>query len=390
MKNLSAPVTSLLALLVLTASASASPVKVAAQGDDAVTTNLDAAVTFVEVFSSDDMSAPAPTTGTAFCIRSDATYSYFLTAEHVVQGSTHLRLTRYDPDAEVLPNPMVFREGPNSDLAVIRVARGYIHVIRLDPTIQAPTSPIESAGFPASIVALINKGTIAPKPSYAIGTVQNFYKTDDFMLFGVDGDIEHGSSGGPLLKPGTDDAVGVVVSKDENPDKVNYALAVLPVVKPFLIASNMGSLIQNTVSNPIAGSWQSTGQFSASTNFGGPPYCYYSTRMRVESLTLAINSSGVTSAFLQAGMDETLVPPCPYPAIPANDQLFDLISGAVTGNSVDLAFRGKPGNEPLTNAQFHGTLDATGMLQGEVIFHRVDSAPTLNWTVPISVALSRT
>ena len=162
--------------------------------------------------------------GTAFCIWSTPSESYFLTNAHVVKGTSAPRLklefTGALASGRVVYHPTSTYE---SDLAVIVVGVGNVPFLTLEPDQPPVGQPIGIAGYPSLMVGLVLKQdprTI--QPSGHFGRIAATNLPGDYIEF--DAKADHGNSGGPLFDAATGLVYGVVtlgVPSDTSPAVVN-------------------------------------------------------------------------------------------------------------------------------------------------------------------------
>jgi TIR domain len=139
----------------------------------------------------------------------------------------------------------------------------------------------------------------------------------------------------------------------------------------------------NGCSSPICGNWQGTGS-TASTQFGGSPYCTYAVSLEKPALSISIDEFGqVSQANLVLTMVETIVGSCPY--APLGTQPHSYQGGGTTnGANVMLELNPAPGNKPSALAKFTGAV-VNGRLVGTLTVHRTYNAAILAWTVESSI-----
>ncbi len=180
-----------------------------------------------------DKTGQLVTEGTAFCISSDGTRSYFLTANHVLtdendEPAQHLVmiLARDMNDAHPHRYPVsIVRESPDPDLAVVSVEVPGIQHVRLSPTLPAVGDDVAIAGFPytESVMWGAVFGGRGPMlnhrfpreltPSMHRGAVSALHGGSYYIQY--DALTDNGNSGGPLFDPVTGDVFGVVQASVE-------------------------------------------------------------------------------------------------------------------------------------------------------------------------------
>ena len=339
--------------------------------------------------------------GTAFAISSDSQGTYLLTDRHVVLGAKSLRIETHSPTHTIAAAQVwdISRDG-EADLAIIKVSNMRMKPLVFSTSAENDGNGIVAASYPAAIEDYFDATSALPQPVIdsnasitAIGGTR----------FVVNGQLDDGSSGGPLLVKSTYHVAGIVLSKSDD-GRFVWGLRGDMVILPYLndLKKRKKLSFDTTATlvpadNDVQGNWTS-GEFSGSSNFGGAPFCNYQVTMTVRKFAFVVAHGTVSRAVLVAHFREIALPDpkCPWATLPENDQTFLLANGSVSGTRVDLSFHGISTNQPLSNASFGGTLDAAGDLPGTMSFRRVDAqkdwlnAPVLiNWTVQYPVFLKR-
>ena len=160
--------------------------------------------------------------GTGFCIWSNASKSYFLTNQHVIEGASEvlLRLQAFElPRSKALVKGRVYPRGSlylefgmhdpslNQDLAVIVVDVGRVPYITFQVDQPKAGRAIGIAGFPSFRFEPPNN-TQSVSPSVHFGTVNSLPGTSSYLEF--DAVADHGNSGGPMFDRTTGLVYGVV------------------------------------------------------------------------------------------------------------------------------------------------------------------------------------
>ncbi|GAC1502155.1 MAG: hypothetical protein NVS1B14_06810 [Vulcanimicrobiaceae bacterium] len=173
------------------------------------------------------------TEGTAFCISSDGTRSYFLTANHVLTDENdapakHLVMILARDTNDVRPHryPVtIVRQSADPDLALVSIEVPNIQHVRLSPTLPAIGDDIAIAGFPytESVMWGAVFGGRGPMldhrfpreltPSMHRGAVSALHGGSYYIQY--DALTDTGNSGGPLFDPSTGDVFGVVQASIE-------------------------------------------------------------------------------------------------------------------------------------------------------------------------------
>ena len=179
--------------------------------------------------------------GTAFCIGSDESDSYFLTNSHVVPDSADLVLL-VPMNAGSSSNPVdatvMFRDS-RRDVAIVQA-----HVPRVPVVIFASKAPSEGqsiaiAGFPDVQIRLFF-ARMGLTPSMHLGSVNAI--TGNGSLVEFDATTDHGNSGGPLFDPSTGAVYGlvtyVVPSQQSVAVQNNFAISVQELW-PFISSSKV-------------------------------------------------------------------------------------------------------------------------------------------------------
>ena len=179
-------------------------------------------------------------TGTAICIGSDESDSYFLTNSHVAL------------DGQIVVVPMntwptpydatVLFRGTDVDAAILQIHTPAIPVAILAGGLPPEGQPIAIAGFPYTQIELaeaVDQGLKGLSPSLHQGTVNSVAASG--RLIEYDATTDHGNSGGPLFDPSTGVVYGMVTwiaQGDSLAVQNNFALS-MPTLWPFINQSKV-------------------------------------------------------------------------------------------------------------------------------------------------------
>jgi hypothetical protein len=134
----------------------------------------------------------------------------------------------------------------------------------------------------------------------------------------------------------------------------------------------------------IHGSLTLAARNSAMGESGGSGYCNYQTTMILQSLTLTNVAGHLIPSRLHARMIER-APGCSFGTLAPEDQTFTAVSGSAN-TGIDMKFMQH--NPSRAYALLHLTPSAGGTYTGSIIFQRYDSAPVLNWTIPVPIRMN--
>lgn len=170
--------------------------------------------------------------GSAFCIRSNGSASFYLTNAHVVGDHRVVIVYRQFPSVKKMVGTVVARgDDEDHDLAIIRVSDAGIPALHLRKETPNEGDFVANAGYPITQFALARiAGELVP--SVHVGTVSAVANHGAFIEF--DAQTEPGNSGGPLFDPRNGDIVGVVRAKINVAADANLAIGVGRIVLPFL------------------------------------------------------------------------------------------------------------------------------------------------------------
>jgi len=158
--------------------------------------------------------------GTAFCVKSDATTSTFLTADHVVHPKSAplagYSLVILTPNSRT-PIPASDAQLPHSsavDLAEVSVRVGQIPAMTISPRAARTRDPIVAAGYPYVVGSQLFRGETGITSSALDGRVTNASLKGNLLIAYavVGGAVDRGASGGPLVDPQTGNVYGVIHS----------------------------------------------------------------------------------------------------------------------------------------------------------------------------------
>jgi uncharacterized protein len=155
--------------------------------------------------------------GTAFCIKSDATSSTFLTAYHVIFPKSALPnygLVALLPDAHTMVKATLDpqRQSAAADLAVFTVPVPNIHALTLSADMPKAGHAIAAGGYPTALGGELFNGDTADVISGILtGSVMATPRQNLLIFYNVlGGSVDKGMSGGPLFDPATGAVYGVV------------------------------------------------------------------------------------------------------------------------------------------------------------------------------------
>jgi hypothetical protein len=130
--------------------------------------------------------------------------------------------------------------------------------------------------------------------------------------------------------------------------------------------------------------------------FGGTlgtvTYCTYTMTLRQLNVDLGIvaSSKQVTSGHVQNINVEAVVatmPPCPYSPAPPVIANYTFKSATLGTTGMMLMFDGDPANATKVNLAINLSSSPTGY-SAAMTFHRTDQGPPLDWSVPVTLALT--
>ena len=156
--------------------------------------------------------------GTAFCISSNATTSYFLTNHHVVADAAVLRMMLVSRGKQLYDARVVNVDSSN-DAAVIAVGVGATPVVVLAEGGEQEGGRIGVAGYPVIQVELA-MANLGLTPSLHEGSVNALVGDGRYIEF--DAQTDHGNSGGPLFDSATGLVYGMVTYGIQSP--MSYAV----------------------------------------------------------------------------------------------------------------------------------------------------------------------
>lgn len=162
------------------------------------------------------VAAPEPKTsfafGSAFCVASDHTTSYWLTNEHVVGTDDLVALVvpRLGQKPTVV-KAMVLRTNKTFDVALLSAPLGDVPAVKLSSRTLSVGEEVGIAGFPREQLMLWAAG--APlSPSFHHGSISSVLF--DGALYEYDAQTDHGNSGSPLFDLATGEVYAYVQGGD--------------------------------------------------------------------------------------------------------------------------------------------------------------------------------
>lgn len=180
--------------------------------------------------------------GTAFCIGSDETNSYYLTSLHVVpDGSVSWILPMNGKATDVATVNVLFRD-VDHDAAIIQAQIPAVPILKLQAGLPTEGQNIAIAGFPfmqVEIAALSDMGLKGLTPSLHLGTINALVPDGSMIEF--DATTDHGNSGGPLFNPETGVVYGIVtaIAPGESQAVQGSFATSLKVLWPFIERSKV-------------------------------------------------------------------------------------------------------------------------------------------------------
>lgn len=182
-------------------------------------------------------------TGTAFCIGSNATTSYFLTNHHVVGDAGEIRLLLASGSKKLMTAKVLTIADAPLDAAIIAVDEPALPVAMLANDLPAEGRPIAVAGYPA-IQIQIAMADMGLSPSVHEGTVNALPGNGQYIEY--DAQTDHGNSGGPVFDPSSGAILGIatlgVSSRQSTAVQENLAIPIVKVV-PFIKAAGISPLL---------------------------------------------------------------------------------------------------------------------------------------------------
>ncbi len=152
----------------------------------------------------------ALSSGTAFCIGSDGTDSYYLTSSHVVPEGSKSAIVPVSASPEPTGVTVVSRDSEH-DAAIIQAHVRAVPIVMLSSSLPSEGQNVAIAGFPfmqIQIAELSDMGLKGLAPSLHLGSINAIVPDDTLIEF--DATTDHGNSGGPLFDPSTGVVYGVV------------------------------------------------------------------------------------------------------------------------------------------------------------------------------------
>ncbi|MBL4849934.1 MAG: trypsin-like peptidase domain-containing protein [Planctomycetes bacterium] len=188
------------------------------------------------------------TTGSGFLVARDKTRGHVITNAHVVAeagkpGSTLTAVFQSGSSSEWSCTASVLATDPERDLALVSVSgRQLPEPLALVVTDEArETLPVYVVGYPLG--GALAAGDRNPSPSISRASIASLRKTPGGRVIQLDGELNPGNSGGPIVGPqGT--LLGVAVAKIEGTN-ISFAIPV-EAVAAFLRAQLVDLQIQVT------------------------------------------------------------------------------------------------------------------------------------------------
>ena len=176
-------------------------------------------------------------TGSAFCVASGATASFYATSAHLTQGSPTVLLYHQRPRYEKFAATVV-AEGDKdaADLAILRVDSASAPPLKLAEKSPKDESQVALAGY-ARVQLWAAKQFGELIPSIRFGTVTSVINGGNLVLHDVV--CRPGDSGGPLFDPRSGDVLGVQKGGWQEEEE-GYAIGA-PVLATFLKAHNVAT-----------------------------------------------------------------------------------------------------------------------------------------------------
>jgi hypothetical protein len=141
----------------------------------------------------------------------------------------------------------------------------------------------------------------------------------------------------------------------------------------------------------LSGAWSGTVASTPELEFGGPPYCFYTTQFTNLRSTVEISAGRVVSARVTATHVERSIRGCPYAPDPPIGHTYTLNSATIADRKLAIRYDAAPANHQTAAVDFDGEISADGRsIGGTLTVQRVDqpSAPNLQWrmTIPLTMA----
>jgi len=176
--------------------------------------------------------------GTAFCVYSDSSSSYFLTNAHVV-GGTAIVAVRLEQDQHIHRGYVLSRGAWPLDFAVVKVQKGSVPYLKLSAAPPAPGQSIAIMGYPG--IQLTTDLHASVHAGIVNDVIKGYYIEHDALT-------DEGNSGGPLFDPRTALVYGVVTAfiPSETARAVQNNIAIMASrAKVFLQVALHGGAIAN-------------------------------------------------------------------------------------------------------------------------------------------------
>lgn len=160
----------------------------------------------------------------------------------------------------------------------------------------------------------------------------------------------------------------------------------LHTLQAFAIMS-LSFLCASASAAVISGDWQGSGG-EGDSMFGGPPYCNYFVRLKVDSIELSLENGSLYRSALTATMREEAPKDCPTPLGTKTLQFTGNLA-FLDDQRIVVAFFPAPDNEPQTLGKLEGSI-LNGTIIGTLTMIRTDQPRPLAWRIDnLPVTLQR-
>ncbi|MHB8703433.1 MAG: trypsin-like peptidase domain-containing protein [Candidatus Tyrphobacter sp.] len=190
--------------------------------------------------------------GSAFCIASTESASYFLTSRHVVAGASRITIYLVAHPGRFYAARVIRESTGTLDAALLEVDVGSVPRVRLSVSLPREGQAIAIAGFQEiQIDFFLHR--LGLSPSLHEGTVNALVAGGYYIEY--DAQADHGDSGGPLFDPRSGYVYGIVTFGIPSPAspavQTNLAISVLQA-EPFIANAQLPTM-QSRPSQTIAG-----------------------------------------------------------------------------------------------------------------------------------------
>ena len=179
----------------------------------------------VEIYTFDSRQQPV-SSGTGVVVASNATTSWVLTAQHVVERAVTVKV---DVNRELHDIPCKVVQRGGRDLALLQVQHGGMKPASLSPRSPPVGEDVAVVAFPGET----DRFTAGVR--LTLGPISN-YEYGGEVIDVSDADIEKGMSGGALIDPTNGDVFGIIDAKRTNAPG-GYAISAPAAVFSFLKAN---------------------------------------------------------------------------------------------------------------------------------------------------------